>query len=122
MAFISTGALDALLNHVRTKATKLHICSAGPTSFANVAAVSLGTKASPVLSVPAAGTPNGRKITVSAISDGAVTVTGTASHWALVDETGSELLAWNTLVAAQVVTNGNSFTLGAFDIRQPDAA
>ena len=68
---------------------------------------------------PADGTTDGRRITMSAVNDGDVTGTGTASHWAITNST--VLLATGSLSATQAVTNGNKFTLGAFDITIRDA-
>jgi hypothetical protein len=61
----------------------------------------------------AAGT-NGRKVTTAAITDGAVSGDGTVNNWAITD--GSALLAVGALSAGQAVVNGNTFSLGAFDI------
>ncbi|MGI9309084.1 MAG: hypothetical protein ACR2P6_07470, partial [Gammaproteobacteria bacterium] len=66
-------------------------------------------------------TPNGRESQVAAITAGDVTATGTASHWAIVDVTGTELLATGTLASSQAVTSGNTFSLAAFLIGVPDA-
>ena len=121
MAFVRDAALDALLADIRSNVDKLHITSAEASSFANVASVTLGNKATPSLGAVGAATPNGRKFTVSAITDGTVTGTGTAAYWALVDEGSSELLATGALSSSQGVTNGNTFTLAAFDITAPDA-
>jgi len=120
MAFLSDSVLDNGLN-VITEATspELHICSSEPTDRATALSLSLGQKVGLTLSTPANGTPDGREVTVSAISDGAVDTNGTASHWALID--GTELIAANTLTSSQVVTSGNSFSLTAITIRIPDA-
>ena len=50
---------------------------------------------------------------------GAIDATGTASHWALVDTGNSRLFAAGALSASQAVTDGNTFTLSAFDIGIP---
>ena len=63
-----------------------------------------------------------RQVTVSAITDGVVDGTGTVGYWAIVDATNTKLLAAAALDAAESVTNGNTFTLNAFDIEQPDPA
>lgn len=117
MAFIRQAALDAGLNNIRGDITHLYICSAEPESFAEVATYALGVKASPSLGAIGAGSPNGRQFQIDAISDGSVTDTGTASHWALTDDTGSALLATGDLTTPQGVTSGNTFTLTAFTIR-----
>ncbi len=98
----------------------LHICSSQPATFANVATYTLGNKASPTVSSPGARTPSGRKVTISAITDGSATATGTAAYWALVD--GTRLLATAALSASQAVTSGNTFSLDAIDIGIPAPA
>jgi len=117
MAKIHDDALDACLE-VIDDATVLHICSSEPANYAAVSGASLGTKSSPGFTGPADGDASGRKITVDAITDGSVTSTDTATHWALVD--GSRLLATDALASSQSVTSGNTFTLTAFDIELPD--
>jgi hypothetical protein len=118
MASIGNDVYDAALNEIATS-TVLHITSAEATSFANVAAVTLGT-ATPSFTGPLDGDVSGRKITCDAISNGTVTGTDTATHYALVD--GSSLLVTGSLTASQSVTMGNTFTLTAFDVEFPDPA
>lgn len=119
MAFLNDDVLDGALDVLIDATSKvLHICSSQPADFAAVAGVSLGTKTSPTVGTKANGDVSGRKCTISAITDGSVTGTGTASHWALVD--GSRLLAAGALGASQGVTSGNAFTLTAIDIELPD--
>ena len=79
----------------------------------------MGNKATPAFTGPANDT-SGRKLTVDAITDGAVTGDGTAGWWALTDDSASKLLAAGELNATQVVTNGNVFTLTAFKVNIPD--
>lgn len=123
MAFLSDNVLDFGVNYIDANGETLHICSAAPSSYANVASVTLGNKASPTIGVPENGATNGRRVIISAITDGSVTGTNTATHWALVkDSATSELLAWQTLSASQAVTSGNTFTLDAISITIPDPA
>jgi len=117
MAYIRQAALDAGLTNIRGAITHLYICSSEPASFAAVSGVALGSKAGPSLGAIGAGTPNGRQFQIDAISDGSVTDTGTASHWALTDDTGEELLATGELATPQGVTSGNTFTRTAFTVR-----
>jgi hypothetical protein len=120
MAFILDAAYDALLNRIQDTANALHICSQEPANRTEaVTTYSLGNKASPTINEPANRSPNGREIEIQAISDGNVTATGTATHWAIVD--GTDLLAAGPLSASQAVTNGNPFTLTSFNIGVPDA-
>jgi hypothetical protein len=121
MAVLHDDVLDDGLQALTDATSKvLHICSAEPSSFANVASVTLGNKTPPTVGAPEARAGSGRKVVVSAITDGAVTATATATHYAIVD--GSRLLAANTLAASQGVTDGNVFTLAAFDIGIPAPA
>lgn len=120
MAFINDLVFDAALDYIINASSKeLHICSQEPaTRTAAIATYSLGSKSSPTVGTKANGDVSGRKCTISAITDGAVSGTGTATHWALVD--GTNLLATRTLGASQAVTSGNTFTLTAIDIEFPD--
>lgn len=122
MPLIADYVLDSALSKLDTEADKLYICSAEPTTYTQaITTYALGVKTSLSVGAPADRSPNGRKVTVAAITDGSVTGTGTASHWAIVDSVNSRLLAANALSASQSVTSGNTFTLAAFDIGLPDA-
>lgn len=120
MAMLNDDVFDAALNEIRNNATVLHICSAQPADYAGIAAVSLGTKTTPLFTAPLAGDVSGRKITVQVISDGVVNATGTAGFFAIADST--RLLVSGALSATQAVTENNSFTLTAFDIEIRDPA
>jgi len=78
--------------------------------------------ASGITLTPGDASPNGRKVTVAAITDGTVTGTDDATHWAITDTVNSRLLATGSLSAGQLVTSGNTYTLAAFDVRIPDPA
>ena len=117
MAFLANTVMDNGLQQLDADTNILYITSAEPANFAGIAAVDLGNKATPILSVPEAGTPNGRQITISAITDGSVTATNTATHWVLADTVGSVLLASGALSTPQAVTDLNTFTLTSFTVR-----
>ena len=123
MPFIHDTALDALLNDIQSNGESLHICSTEPTNYTEATSTySLGEKTSPTIATPTDRGGGGREIVVSAITDGAVDVTGTADYWAIVkDSATSRLLAAGDLSAPQGVTNGNTFTLTSFAIGVPDA-
>lgn len=124
MPSVQSRVLDLGLNVLDTECDAIVLCSAEPTSFANVAAVQLGVKnfgVGAAFGAPAAGSPNGRKVSSTAITDGSVTANGTATAWAAVDTVNSRLLASGTLAATQTVTNGNTFSLPSFDVRLPSA-
>ncbi|OGO35665.1 MAG: hypothetical protein A2W35_05335 [Chloroflexi bacterium RBG_16_57_11] len=125
MAYLNDRVLDNGLTVLDTEANRLDICSSEPTTYGQATtdgAVSLGNKTSLSIGVPSDRTPTGRKVTVAAITDGTVTDTNTATHWAITDTGNSRLLATGALASSQVVTDGNTFTLAAFDIGIPDPA
>lgn len=116
MAYINDLAFDAAIGYLVTNGTRLHICSAEPSSAANAVSLSLGNKATITLGSATDRTPTGRKTVVPAISDGSVTATGTATHWAIINSGATILSATGALSASQSVTSGNTFTLAAFDL------
>lgn len=122
---VGDRVLDLGLNVLDTEATHIYITNALATTFTEASSsFALGNKnfgAGAAVGAPAAGSPNGRKVTTTAITDGSVTASGTASHWAITDNTNSRLLAAFTLSATQAVTSGNTFQLPAFDVRLPGA-
>lgn len=120
MSFLHDRVLDNGLSVLTSEVNKLTICSQEPQTFAQAnATYALGSKVSPTVSSPVAATPTGRKVTVSAVSDGAVSASGTATHWALLDTANSRLLAASALAGSQSVVNGNTFSLTAFDVAMP---
>lgn len=121
MPFINNSVLDNGLSSLSSASgTALHITATEQSTRANVLSNSLGNKATPTIGSPAARSPSGRQVTVSAITDGSVTATGTAGAWHIID--GSNILASGTLASSQAVTSGNTFTLGSFTIGIPGAA
>ncbi len=125
MPYLNDRVLDNGLAVLNAEANALHICSAEPATYAEATAAgnkSLGSKATPTVSVPAARSGGGREVTISAVADGSVGSSGTATHWALVDTVNSRLLAAGALAASQAVTAGNTFTLTSFKIGIPGPA
>lgn len=111
MARISSYLLDAMLSKLDTEATHIYICSAEPTTFAQATTTyMLGSKSGIAISAPADRTPNGREVTLSAISDGVTTNSGLATHFAITDNTNSRLLYSAALSANQNLTAGNPWT------------
>lgn len=121
MPYINDTAYDQALNWIDTNGTRLELCSAEPANYAGISAVALANKTSLSIGAPANGAVNGRRVTVAAITDGVVTASGTATHWA-VHNGANTLVAAGPLTAPQALTSGNIFTLPAFDITFPDAA
>ena len=120
MAYLHDNVLDDGLQYATDNGTVMHICSQEPTTYtAATSTYTLGNETGITVGAPANGSPNGRQVTIPAITSGTVTGTGTATHWALVS--GSVLIAANSLTS-QAVTSGNTFTLDAQTIRIPDPA
>lgn len=121
MPFISDEIFDQGLDYADTNGTRIDICSSEPTTYAQATStLTLGNKTGLNTGATEAGATDGRRVIVPAITDGSVTATGTASHWALTDGT-SVLLATGTLSASQAVTSGNDFTLDAISLTIRDA-
>ena len=123
MPYINDTELDALLNSIQDNVGALHICSQEPANYTEaVTTYSLGSKTSPSMAEPSDKAGGGRESIVAAITDGAVSADGDATHWALVKTTATtRLLAAGALDAAETVTDGNPFTLNAFAVGVPDA-
>lgn len=121
----NSWVLDNGLSALKTNATHIHICSQEPATYAEAATTySLGNKnfgAGGTFTGPTDRTPNGRKLTTVAVTDGAVTGTGNATRYAIVDAANSRLLVDNDLAATQAVTAGNVYSLPAFDFGIPGA-
>jgi hypothetical protein len=122
MATLDNRVFDNGLTVLDTEANAIHITSAEATSYANVAAVTLGNSTSLSIAAPSDRAGGGREVVVAAITDGSVTGTGTATTYAIVDTVNSRLLATSTLTASQAVTSGNTFTLSSVAIGIPDPA
>ena len=123
MATLNDRVLDNGLTILDTEATRVDITSQEATSYAEATSTyTLGNETSISISAPADASPNGRKVTLSAITGASVTATGTATHFAISDTSNTRLLATGSLSASQAVTSGNTFSLTATDIRIPDPA
>lgn len=123
MGFLADRVLDDGLQVLTDDGDALHICSQEPTTYTEASATyDLGTKTALSIGAPGDRSGGGRKVTVAAITNGSVTDTDTATHWAIVNAGDSELLAVGDLASSQAVTSGNTFTLAAFDIGIPDPA
>lgn len=119
MAFIIDAVYDNGLSYAQTNGTQLDITSAEATTYAEATStLTLGNDAVTV-GAPSNGAVDGRRVEVPAITAGAVTGTGTTTHWALTDGVG-ELIATGTLTP-QSVTSGNTFSLSAISITLRDA-
>ena len=118
MAYLNDAVLDNGLVRVAS-ATTIYILSgsADPITVASVASVICAVDAT----TPAAPSDRGageREVIMAAVTAGTVTVTTTATRWALCSSTVN--FAVNTLSTTQAITSGNTFTLAAFTIGIPD--
>jgi hypothetical protein len=125
VAMVADRVLDYGLIDSKNLADKIYICTQDPPDFTSAtstyAAGNNAFLAGNALTGPVAGTtPTGRKFTTVAITNGLVTATVTAAKWAVVDSVNSRLLVNGALSLSQAVTSGNTFTLGAFDIKLAD--
>lgn len=125
MAFLNDNTLDNGLAALKAAADRIYINSAEPATFtAATSTNALGNKTLAAGGVfpaaIAAGAPSGRKLTTVVVTDGVVTATGTATHFSIVTNGSSRLEYANSLASSQGVTNGNTFTLTAADIRLPN--
>lgn len=123
MATLNDRVFDNGLTVLDTEANAIHITSAEATTYVEATStVTLGNSTSLSIGAPQDRTGGGREVVVAAITDGSVTGTGTATHYAIVDTVNSRLLATGSLSASQSVTSGNSFTLSSVAIGIPDPA
>lgn len=122
-AILGDRVFDAGLSALDTEANVLHLCSALPTTYAEVLSLSLGSKTSLSIGAPADRAGGGREVTVAAITSGGnIASSGEATHYAIVQSSTSRLLAAHTLGTPQAYTAGDTFTMPAFTIGIPDPA
>lgn len=123
MATLGNRVFDNGLTVLDTEANAIHITSQEASDYTEATSTyTLGNSTSLSIGAPADRTGGGREVTVAAITDGSVSSTGTATHYAIVDTSNSRLLATGSLNASQSVTSGNTFTLATFDVGIPDPA
>ena len=122
MAFMSDEVFDQGLDYADTNLTRIDICSQEPTNYTEATVTyTLGNKTGLNTGATEAGATDGRRVIVPAITDGSVTGTDTATHYAGSD--GSSLLvATGDLSSPQAVTSGNTFSLDAISLTIRDAA
>jgi len=122
MPYINDEIFDQGLDYADTNGTRIDICSQEPTNYTQATSTyTLGNKTGLNTGATQNGATDGRRVIVPAITDGSVTGSGTATHWALTDGS-SVLLATGALSSSQAVTSGNTFTLDAISITIRDAA
>ncbi len=119
-AYFHNDIYDLGLSELDTDANALHICTQQPATYAEATSTyTKGNKTSITVSAPGARAGGGREVTISAITDGAVTGDGTVTHYALVDTGTSRLLVAQSLSASKAVNNGDVFTVASFKVGIP---
>lgn len=120
MGKVSTSVLDASLDEIKT-GTRLLYLDAEPADYADALTKQLGYKDSPTFGANG-DYASGRRFAVSAITDGVGTATGTCTWYAIVDVTGTLLLAAEEATTPFDIASGGVVTNNAFNISQPFAA
>lgn len=100
-------------------ADKLYLCTGQPADYTAASATLAVGNVTPTFTGPAAGSPNGRSITVAAKTGIAITVSGTVTHLALTKATGT-LLKYVTTTTSQGVSSGGTADTGAWNINISD--
>jgi len=121
MATLNDRVYDNGLSVLDTEADKILITSQEAVDYTGAnATYALGNSTTLSIAAPSDRAGGGREVVSAAISDGSVTGTGTATHYAIVDTVNSRLLATGSLTTSQSVATGNTFSLGSFTIGIPD--
>tara|TARA_B110000977_G_scaffold144153_1_gene182999 strand:- start:2330 stop:2701 length:372 start_codon:yes stop_codon:yes gene_type:complete len=123
MATLNNRVFDNGLTVLDTEADKIIITSQEATTYTEAnSTYALGNSTSLSIGAPQDRSGGGREVVVAAITDGSVTGTGTATHYAIVDVSATLLMATGSLTASQSVTSGNTFTLSSVAVGIPDPA
>jgi hypothetical protein len=123
MATLNNRVFDNGLSVLDTEANKITLTSQEATTYTEGnATYALGSSTSLSIAAPSDRTGGGREVVVAEVTDGSISADGTATHYAILDTVNSRLLATGSLTETQVVTSGNTFTLGSFTIGIPDPA
>lgn len=120
MAYLNDAALDAGLAWIITNGTSLHVCSAEPTSYAEIATYELGVKSGITIGSQEAGDTDGRKVVVPAVTDGTVGTAGTCTHYAISNGTDT-LVATKATASSVSLSTSFDFQTPAFDLTIRDA-
>ena len=116
---IDYNSLNAALDDIANNGNVLHLCSAAPTNFAGIAAVTLGhvtltTGDGNGAYVKQAGAVSGRRLTM-AQQTVLGTGNGVATH-AVIADTVNSLIKQITTAPSYNMTNGGNQTVPSFDV------
>lgn len=123
--FAPDATLDGLLAQVAL-ADELYVCSAQPSSYADIANSDL---VGPVTLTPghgngdftiADGDTNGRKVTLGAQNGASVIASGTATHVVLATGGATDLIRYITTCTSQALTSGNTVDVPAWKVEVAD--
>jgi hypothetical protein len=117
--FSNDAMLDTGLDYVSTNATEQYLCTGQPTDRANAIAISLTGAETPSFQANSNGVVSGRKKAVDAVTDAAITASGTATHIALCSGTTLLYVTTNT---SQVLGIGGTVTIPTWNIELQDPA
>ena len=106
--YMNPNTIDLALNDIKTNGNLLVVCSAQPASYADAFTnYKLGSVAMASTDYTLAnGDVSGRKITVAAKAGVPVSVSGTATHVALIDTVNSILKHVTTTASTAVAASG----------------
>ena len=120
--------LEEALNWIKNNATKMTVCSAQPTTYAEIATYRLAETTMVVGDYTISdGDTSGRKCTVAQKSNISVTANGNATHIVLSGTSSSPDLSGDTLMYivtcnSQAVEAGKDVSIPAWDIELRDVA
>ena len=123
MSFIADRVFDNGLTILDTEANRMDITSQEATTYTEATSTyTLANATSLSIGVPQDRTGGGREVVIAAITDGSVTATGTATHYAIVDTVNSRLLATGALSASRSLVSGDTLTTGTATVGLADPA
>lgn len=118
---VHDDVLDGAFNVIKNNATRMTLCSAEPTTYAegNATYALADVTMSSGDFTNANGDTSGRKTTVAAKNGVTVDATGTGTHVALLDVSNSKLL-YVTTCSSQAVGSGGTVDIGSWKIEIAD--
>jgi hypothetical protein len=121
--YLHPDIYDLGLQELDTNGTRLDICHTEPTTYTQATSTyTRGNTTSLSIGAPAAGSPDGRQVTVAALSALVPTSSGTVGWAAISDPATSRLLAVKALNAVETVSTTGTFNVASFVIRIPAPA
>ena len=118
---VHDSVLDAALDILKNNTENMTLCSAAPTTYTE--ALTTNMLATIALTsgdfTNANGDTSGRKTTIAQQTGETVTNTGTATHWALIDNSATTLLYVGEMTS-QALTAANALTVNAVDVEIAD--